>query len=168
MAMLQHSGCPVVISKEREDFGVARSDDYYKANPLGIFEPALNDINKSGFPRWHDGKALKMVIKWLPYLHVHDYRVVFMLRGPKAIHDSLERFFNRDLPRLELEAIAEDVKEAIEMLENRKDVRDVTYVESDDLVSSPLTVIDDLKRKGWPVQWYASKLVNKDLVRCAD
>lgn len=166
MRLLEASGVDVVKSRERLNFGLARSSGGYQANPGGeLYEPSPKDMQEIGFPRRFDGMALKVVTFWLPALSVHDYRVVFMRRHPLAIHDSLERFANRDLPKLSVTDIQRSVVEGLLGLRNRKDVRDVIEIDSDELVSDPLNVICSLRSEGWPLLESSAECVDPSYAR---
>lgn len=163
MSCLEAGGMSVVKSAEREQFGAAHSDEHYKVNAGGLYEPNPAEMNQPGWPKQHDGTALKVVVPWLRALSVHDYRVVFLLREFEEIRQSYEGAFGQKLKR---EGIERQVTEGLAQLHNRRDVRTVTTLNYADVIANPLAAFNKLRSAGWPIDVEAAaSLVNPELYR---
>lgn len=95
---LEAGGMSVVKSESRDRFGAAHSDERYAVNPNGLYEPNPGDMQTDGWPRMHDGKAIKVVFPLISSLAVHAYKVVAMLREPEEIRQSYEAAFGQRIP----------------------------------------------------------------------
>jgi len=147
MSCLEAGGMSVVKSERREEFGKVHSDDQYAVNANGLYEPDPAEFKESGWPRQHDGKAIKVVVPWLPHLAVHDYRVVFMRRDPEEIRQSYEAAFGM---KLNADEIQQRCDLAVERLNNRRDVEliELQYAE---VIAEPLSTFESLLYAGWPI-----------------
>lgn len=163
MSCLEAGGMDVVKSEQRDKFGAAHSDQHYRVNPYGLYEPDIREMNEPGWPKQHDGKVLKVVVPWLRALSVHDYRVVFMLRDPEEIRQSYEAAFGGKMKR---EAIERQTVEALDQLRNRRDVRTITTLNYRDVVDDPILAFAKLRSDGWPIDGEAAaSVVQPELCR---
>ena len=152
-AALEAGGMRVHRSAKRELCNVVPGEHSYIPNRGGLFEPSKKEMQEPGWPRQHDGCALKVVTPFLAKLGVHDYRVVFMRRDSEEIRQSYRAAFGVPLTRERIEA---DCDEAILGLRNRRDVRDVQLLDYADVVKCPEDAIASL---GWPVEPASAALV---------
>lgn len=165
MAMLEASDQSVVKSAQRKQYALASSDEHYMVNPGGeVYESSDRDRKRIGWPKHHDGGVVKCVTEWIELLSVHDYRVLFLRRDPAVIKDSWERFNNRSMA-INPQLIGAHVEEAIRRLRNRRDVRDVIEVDSDDLVYRTNHTLTGLIDRGWPFDMSAAGLVRYEYAR---
>lgn len=160
MQCLEAGGLPVAYSHQRNILNDRCSDEHYKPNPKGLYEPADSEIGKHGWPRGHDGKAIKVVAPLLRHLSVHEYRVVFMLRNPEEIRQSYKAAFRGNVT---CEQIEHCQQSSLELLHNRRDVLTVTELQYADVVADPLAAIYKLN---WPIDNVrAAEAVQPDLYR---
>jgi hypothetical protein len=159
---LEAGGMSVVKSEARDRFGAAHGDEHYAVNPNGLYEPNPRDMQSPGWPRQHDGKALKVVFPWLNALAVHQYKAVAMLRDAEEIRQSFEGAFGKSIP---LERIRQASKEGLEKLNNRRDVQLICLCYSE-VVSDPLGAFGLLGSQGWPIEpAKAAAVVKPELYR---
>lgn len=160
MQCLEAGGIPVVRSEVRDRLNDRHSDLHYRPNPSGLYEPPCSEIGKPGWPREHDGKALKVVAPLVRHLSVHEYRAVFMLRDPEEIRQSYEAAFKG---RVNCEQIEQCQQEAFGMLHNRRDVLSVKVLQYADVIANPLAALQELN---WPIDAKkASSVVQPELYR---
>jgi len=145
MQALEAGGMAVVKSPERQRVNERVSDAQYRANPIDLYEPAVAETRRPGFPRWHDGKTIKLVLPWLAMMSVHAYRVVFMRRDPEEIRQSYEAAFGE---RVTSALISQRVEEALHTLRNRRDVETLTEAWYPCVVREPRAFFESLD---WPV-----------------
>ena len=149
MQALAVGGLPIYTDPARDAMIAATSG---RLNPDRLYEPSGTDLQTPGFPRMHDGKAVKMFIPWLGRLAVHEYRVVLLHRDPAEIIQSYEQAFHESwdarLRGLWIANYEPWCEEAVRSLHNRRDVTDVRVVEFTALRTDPERTIRDL---GWPV-----------------
>lgn len=160
MAALKAGGLRVHSSAQREMGNVVPGERSYVPNRGGLMEPSKAEMQIPGWPRMHDGCALKVVTPFLNRLAVHDYRVVFMRRDPEEIRQSCRAAFGVSLT---CERIEQECEESLLSLRNRRDVRDMQLLSYADVLASPEEAIGSL---GWPVDAaYAAQIVDVEQYR---
>lgn len=160
MQCLEAGGMPVAYSTKRNSLNDRRSDEHYKPNPKGLYEPDDSEIGKPGWPREHDEKALKVVAPFVRHLSVHAYRAVFMQRDPEEIRQSYEAAFKG---KVTCEQIEQCQQAALESLDNRRDVLTVNILQYADVVVDPLRAMQSLN---WPINTdKAASVVQPELYR---
>lgn len=160
MQALEAGGMTVVRSESRDRMNAAHSDELYRPNPESLYEPDVREMREPGWPRQHDGKALKVVAPFLPRLAVHGYRVVFMRRDPEEIRQSYEGAFG---VRLRVERIEQTVFEGLRTLRNRRDVHDLVGLNFADVIDDPVSAFASLN---WPIDAQAAvSVVDPSLYR---
>ena len=133
--------------------------DPFLFNPGDVYESTAAERAHPSWPRGHAGKVIKVVVQWLGSLAVADYTVAFLRRDTEAIRLSCERAFETRFdpdPRKARAFIDRQIDEAYRTLENRADVRAVTTVRYEDLLSDPAPA---LARLGWPLRAAAAARV---------
>ena len=163
MQALEAGGLPVYHHPDRDAVNERWTDQASRPNPRGLYEPSTDDLFTPGFPRMHDGCAVKLLIPWLWSLAVHDYRVVVMIRDPAAILASYERAFKdfwdgRSRARWITEYPARIV-EAQRGFKNRRDVRSVTPLVYNAVLGTPRAAFTALAQDGFPVDVEAAASV---------
>ena len=148
MEGLRASGQQLIYSDKRTDFNERWSDEFYRPNPHGPYECSMEMMKEEGFPRQHDGCAIKMVFDWLHLLAEHEYRVIVMERDAEEIRQSFEAAFNRKVKK---EYIEKRVAEGFKQLARRKDIKTLVVVPMRQLVLNPLNTWKTLKDHGFPV-----------------
>ena len=144
-----------VRSDKRDLINAENSDESYKPNEEGLYEPELADVMRISWWREQYGKVVKCIVPWLGSLPVHGYRVVFMLRDPEEIRQSFRAAAGltarpRTLPTIE--HVDEAVREGQLLVANRKDVESiVTLRYREDLLTDPRRCMDLLAENGWPI-----------------
>jgi hypothetical protein len=160
MAALEAGGMRVHRSARRELCNVVPGERTYVPNRGGLFEPSRQEMQEPGWPRHHDGCALKLVTPFLGRLGVHEYRVVFMTRDFEEIRQSYRAAFGASVT---CERIQQECEESILTLRNRRDVRDIRSLEYADVLGNPASAIASL---GWPVDTArAARVVDTDQYR---
>lgn len=160
MQCLEAGGMSVVASPQRDIVNRRHSDQHYRPNPRSLYEPTDSEIGKPGWPREHDGMAIKVLAPFVRHLAVHEYRAVFMLRDPEEIRQSYEAAFKG---RVTCDQIAQCQQEAFGMLHNRRDVLSVSTMQYADVVADPLAALQELN---WPVDAKkAASVVQPELYR---
>ena len=161
MQALEAGGLPVVRNEARDQITRFHGGFAYEANPAGLYEVSPEEMEQPGFPRQHDGRAVKVVVAALGHLAVHDYRVVCMHREARQVVDSAWRAFRIKVTAATVRAW---VDEGVKTLDNRRDVRDVQHVAYENVLADPALV---LKRLDWPIDAEAAaKVVKPELWRC--
>ena len=146
MQALESGGLTVVRSNKRADTlrWMSRSKyDNYQSN--AEYEVTIEERNEPKWPRQHEGKLVKAVAPWLPFVAVGNYRVIFMRRETEEIRQSLEAARYGDLSCDTIDTV---ISEALASLANRRDVVEVHEVWYDDLLSNPER---ELKSLDWPI-----------------
>ena len=156
MQALEAGGLPVVKSDERRRLNERSGTPGHLANPVDLYEPAESETQQLGWPRQHDGYALKVVAPLVPRLAVHLYRAVFMFRSPREIQASYVRAFRRSLS---LEWIEESLEELQLTLANRRDIITIVDHSYANLRNDPLKVFRGLHEYGWPIDPVAAAAV---------
>ena len=157
MAALEAGGLKVVASASRE--ALNRPDGPYKPNHGGLYEPAVHEMWQPGWPRKHEGCALKVVVQWLRHLAVHEYRVVMMERDPEEIRQS----YRATGLETTAERIEQEMNEAYATLQNRADVKHVRTLWYADVLADPLRALSSLC---WPIDArQAAKVVDPEQYR---
>jgi len=155
MQSLEAGGLPIYYSRKRDRLNEEHTDRSRRPNPVSLYEPSGSDLAEIGFPRRHDGCAVKVLIMWLSSLAVHDYRVLMLYRDPLGIMDSYERAFHEfwDLDRREawIRYYYPRMDETYRWFLNRRDVRSVSRLAFADVLSSPLVSFRSLAADGWPI-----------------
>lgn len=160
MEALQAGGMPIVHDHTRDEVNDRASDEHYRPNPNALFEPAYTrEMLEPGWPRQYDGRAVKVVIPFVPNMSVHDYRVVIMRRDPEEIRQSLEAAFGM---KRDLDYLSRRIDEGVKTIYNRKDVRDITELNYRDVVTDPAS----LQALDWPFDLKAAMgVINVDHYR---
>lgn len=163
-------GMNVVASPERDKFNTRKSDGHYLPNPKSLFEFNRTDILSTDWSLVNDGKALKWiapfgcpdVFRFIDYLPVHEYRIVFLNRDSEEIRQSYEAMMGLDLKWLTLEYIEQVTITALTKLLNRRDCT-VVEIEHRDLMSDPK---EAFRQSGWPLDSHlAGSVIDKTLHR---
>lgn len=152
MECLEAGGIPVYYSRERNALNEEYTDKRSRPNPRGLYEPSTTDLHEVGFPKKHDGKAIKVMQNWTYCLAVHDYRVVLMKRDPVEIIEDYERTFkdywDAELRSRWIREYPEKFRELERQFKNRRDVRSVNVIEVDDFIAEPQAALASLD---WPI-----------------
>lgn len=134
MSCLEAGGLQVVKSPDRDRLNDNHSDEFYRPNPVSLYEPDQREIGKWDWPRKHDGCVLKVVCPWIRQLAVHDYRVIWMDRDSEEIRQSYEGAFGG---KLTIENIETAQKEGLSHFTNRKDVKQIIRVPYAEMIADP-------------------------------
>jgi len=146
MQVLEAGGMEAVRNPKRDKFNDQHSDEFYKPNPEGLYELESRQVRRLGFPRGLDGKLIKVVTLNLLYLSVHEYSVIFMTRDPEEIRQSYEAAFGQKIGAPE--HIQRWVDEALLLLGNRKDVKQLSIIPYRGFLDTPRPYLESL---GWPI-----------------
>ena len=161
MQALEAGGLAVIRNEARDQITRFHGGFAYAANPVGLYEMSPEEMEQPGFPRQHDGKAVKVVVAALGCVSVHDYRVAFMHREVRQIVASAWRAFRIAVSATDIHAW---VDEGIRTLENRRDVRDIQHIEYANLLTDPGLLF---KRLDWPIDnEAAARIITPELWRC--
>lgn len=155
MQCLEAGGMSVVRSDERDQLNNVHSDDNYKPNPNGLYEPSIYEMHQPNWPKQHDGKAVKVVAPFVNNLAIHHYHVVFMRRDSEEIRQSYEAAFGG---KLLCKDIDKTIETALSTLRNRRGVECVTEISYYDMLDAPEKKLSDLS---WPINV-------KDAVKAVD
>jgi hypothetical protein len=153
MSCLEAGGLPVVRSESRDRLNAAHSDQHYRPNPTSLYEPDERAMRVPGWPRQHDGHALKVVAPLLGRLAAHEYRVVFMRRDSEEIRQSYEGAFGGRVTAQQIETV---IAEALRTLNNRRDVHEIIELQYGDVIDDPVLSLASL---GWPIDVQAAAAV---------
>lgn len=145
MSCLESGGLPVVRSESRDRLNAAHSDQHYRPNPVSLYEPDERAMRVPGWPRQHDGHAVKVVVPFLGRLAAHEYRVVFMRRDSEEIRQSYEGAFGARLASQQIETV---IAEALRTLRNRRDVHELIELHYADVIDDPVLSLASLN---WPI-----------------
>lgn len=163
MQGLDAGGLAVYYSRSRDAFNEANTDSTRRPNPKSLYEPSMGELSEPGFPRKHDGRAVKLLLMWLSSMSVHNYRVVVMKRDPEDIMKSYERNFHEYWDgvtrRKWITEYPARIEEAVRWFNNRKDVRSVVTLDFDEMINDPLSAFSKLY--GWPIDAVKSACVVK-------
>lgn len=139
----------------------------YEPTPDGVYETASHEFRRPDFIQVYDGKALKIPLHTLLDLPKHEYKLLFMLRKPESIRQSMLRysptalFWNEDLTWF----YSKTITVLMEELDKRGDFNTL-MVQYEDIINDPIeefTVIYDF---GFPIDVKkASKIVDARLER---
>ena len=152
MAALEAGGVPIAHDSARDRLSEMNSDTAYRPNPDDhLYELPAVQMRAAGFPREHDGKAIKCVVQSLPLLAVHRYRIVMMLRDPEEIRQSYEAAFRQRLPAQFVKQYESRMDEARLALENRKDVMSLDVMQYRGVVEHPHKAVATLVDNDWPI-----------------
>jgi hypothetical protein len=154
MAALQAGGMELGYSDSRERLNA--KDGAYRPNPGGLYECEVSEVKTVGWPRQYDGKVVKSILQWLGCLSVHEYHVLFMTRDHEEVRQSYEAAFRA---KTSSDRIARVEEEAKRSLENRRDVRSITYLRYEDVIADPLGSMEYLVGQGWPIDPTAAAAV---------
>ena len=160
MECLEAGGMGVAKSKIRDGYNTTHSAGYYSPNHAGLYDLPVIEMRGVGFPREHDGKAVKVVVPFLRMLSVHEYEVIFMRRDTEEIRQSLEAAFKI---KQTTAIIEKQIEEGLKILHNRKDVCRLVEWDYRDILIRPRWYFESL---GWPIDTQkAASVVNPDLCR---
>ena len=155
MQALHHGGIPVYRNLKRDRLNEHYTDRMNRPNPVSLYEPSFDDLKVPGFPRWHNGHLVKLLVPFLSAMAVHEYRVVVMRRDPEAIMESYAKAFKEHWDRAMLDLWIDEypqrMEEAQKWFENRRDVYSVHIVDLDEVVKDPVGTFSLLKSAGWPL-----------------
>lgn len=136
----------------------------YKANPNGFYELSGREMNADDFPKKHEGRLIKVLHNGLSKLSIGKYKIVFMLRDPAEIMQSIKKVYGKNCI-LDPKKYDLWMKESIAYLMNRRDVR-VTVLNYSDVVKDPLRSFQKLRKAGFPINPVkAAATVDKTLYR---
>ena len=112
----------------------------------------MTDLAELGFPRMHEGKALKVMIQWLYSLAVHEYRVVIMRRYPRDVMADYEAtfkdFWDTQTRERWIREYPARINEAVHWFNNRKDVRSVNVLDLETVIENPKR---EFSKLDWPI-----------------
>jgi len=143
MQAMEAGGLSIVKNESRDKFSQNHSDQYYKPNPLSLYEPSIRELHQIGFPKQHEGKAVKVVAPWLHWLSAHEYKCVFMRRDLEEIRQSFEAAFDQNIP---IERLQQTLDEALALCMVRSDI-EIKELWYDQVLSDPNCLAD----LGWPI-----------------
>ena len=72
---LDAGGLSGVRSSRSDKQGEKFSDEQYKVNPNGLWEPDPNELKNPQFPRMHEGQVVKLVFGIMHFMRPHWYAV---------------------------------------------------------------------------------------------
>jgi len=152
MKALEAGGMPVYYSRERNALNEEFTNIRSVPNKGGLYEPSMSDLTQLGFPRSHDGCAVKIMISWLHGMAVHDYRVVVMRRYPRDVMEDYERtfrdFWDTDTRNRFIKEYPARINEAVHWFQNRKDVRTVNVLDMETVLENPRR---EFAKLDWPI-----------------
>lgn len=148
-------GMAVVTSAVRDEFNRKRSDQYYRPNPRGLYEPDRTAL-EHGWTERHNNKAIKRVapfgcnnvFTFVDQLPISLYSVVFLRRDSEEVRQSYEAMMGMSLEWLTVEYIERASATALEKLQKREDCVSVVEIEHRDLIADPITCF---RRSKWPI-----------------
>lgn len=143
MAALEAGGMSVALSPTRERFNW--TDGTYRPNSGGLYELEPAGMWAPTWPRQYDGRAIKVLTRWIRHLAVHEYRAIFMHRDAEEIRQSYRAAFSINKS---LDAIETEQREALATLRNRRDVLDVQELDYEQALRFP---IESLQAIDWPI-----------------
>lgn len=153
---VEAGGMSVATSAARDGFIARHSDCQYQVNPHSLYEPDPAELFEHGWPKQHDGQAIKLVapfgrmdvFRFVGLMSVHQYRVVFLKRDAEEVRQSYEAVVQRRIPWLTTEYIERVSGTALEHLRNRRDCVEVVEINHLDLMAEPAAAY---RRTGWPL-----------------
>lgn len=146
MAALKAGGMELAWTGERERHNW--QDGSYRPNAGGLYELPTTEQWQPGWPRQHDGKVIKCLVRWIRHLAVHEYRVLWMRRDPEEIRQSYRAAFGVETT---CERIEQESDEALAMLMNRRDVKDIRILDYIEVIAEPEEAFSFLQWQGWPI-----------------
>lgn len=155
MQCLEAGGMSVLRSDERDQLNNVHSDDNYKPNPNGLYEPSIFEMHQPNWPKQHEGKVIKVVAPFINNLAIHRYQVIFMRRDSEEIRQSYEAAFGGKLMCKDIDKTVETV---FGILSNRRDVEHITEISYYDMLDDPEKKLSELS---WPINI-------KDAVKAVD
>ena len=145
MQACEAGGMDVLKSQRRDSKTNRKGEDNFRPNPVSLYEVPMKEMQLVEWPRSHDGKAIKTIGGVASLMCVHEYQAVFMRRDSEEIRQSYHGAFGHNIP---IEAIDENVKEALAVLRNRRDVLETIELNYVDVLSDPE---GELSKLGWPM-----------------
>lgn len=158
-------GLEVRWSRERDAAMNRRhGDETFKPNE-SYREIALEEYGGFDFPLKYDGCLVKVMSWGLAQMRKVPHRIVFMLRDPAEIAESMERAFGEgppvildgtkvravDYPEAWAELYWRMMKAAVQAAELRRDCEGLHVWTYADVLADPKKHFDLLARSGWPI-----------------
>lgn len=168
---------PVVRSDERDEFGQKYSDDTYKVNAGGMYEPSSKQLQNTNFPAQYERHAVKLVFGALRFMRPHwypvqngseklfrpGYQVVCMVRHPEEVRQSFlssleipHRMLDSDRVRKAWVDYGRKVRGVLNLLKRRHDVLSFAVLNYRHVLDCPQLALDSL---GWPIDLAQAALV---------
>ena len=167
MRCLEAGGLDPVVDDGFEIMNLLSEFSGYSPNPNGFYMIRQGEYRRQDFALEYDGKLLKCHIDRLVKLPPHAYTVVFMLRDPDEIIESMSRFdvehgfgYNTAIAYL----YGTVVPALIGSLSKRSDMR-VLQVQYKDVVDNPIKVFGELELRLPIYATRAASMVDKKLYR---
>jgi hypothetical protein len=167
MRCLNVGGLDAVWDSGQDNLNIAYGQGGYIPNPNGFYALDYAEFKRPDFVAEYDGKLVKCPWQMLHTLPVHAYRLVFMLREPKEIQASMQRFTPGRVWGEEIMTwlYAETVGAILRRLNARGDyaIRQMQYAQ---VVANPLVEFGKLKAADWPIDAAkAAAMVQPELKR---
>ena len=125
-------------------------DAAYDNTHNNYFELPPTASRSPDFPLMYEGKLFKLFLKGLQSMRVGKYRVVFMVRNPRHVADSLDLLHGKNSGHDSLrENLGMWFDIAIEKALNRKDILSLTVVHYEDIIEDPRRELRRLLDDGW-------------------
>ena len=149
MQALQAGGMKIYYNKKTEAIKQRWATPDYKANPKGFFELSGAEVRADDFPAKYKGQAIKLLHDGLKRLPVGKYKIIYLLRDPKEIEQSIKKVWGKNMT-LKKENYWKWMAKGQEYMKNRRDIEYVVY-NYEEIISWPLKIFKELKEKGWPI-----------------
>ncbi len=151
MKALEAGGLDACYASSRDEMKNIHADEYYDPNVGGLYELNSSEYKEQDFPIKYEGKLIKALNFSVPKMAVmpNGIRVVFMRRDTEEIRQSYGGFFNKQL--LNTENLERNMEDAIERINNRKDVLSIDVFWFRNVVDNPIKYFNILKDAGWPI-----------------
>lgn len=162
---MRHKGLPVIWSKERDEaMNSKHGDADYKPN-ASYREIPLTEYSDPRFPLRYDNCLIKIMSWGLQQMRKVPHRIVFMIRNPLEVADSMERAFGnsptllidgckvsaRDASTEWIHQYNQMMKSVVVQAETRIDCRSFTVVDYKDVLQNPIEIFNQIKLDGWDI-----------------
>ncbi len=151
MEALKAGGMDIYYSQRHEDMMLSRHSDPslpYTAN-AHFYEPSREDMKRQDFINAFDGKVIKVLSPYLPYLPIGAYKIVYMNRNLSSIFRSyLAAIHTRGMDDSP-EDFAKNIQRIKDIVKDRRSTKDFVEVNYEDVLKTPVNVFRSLLLCGW-------------------
>lgn len=165
MRALESGGLPAAYQQSRDVMKNRHADEHYDPNFGGLYELEKRDYRERYFPLKYAGRLIKALNLGVSRMAVmpDGIKVVFMRRHPEEVRQSYMAFFEQNL---RVNDFDRNMADAIQRIENRKDVLSLDVFWFREVIDFPLAHFEALRDRGWPIDAQAAAaLVDPALCR---